>query len=411
MKSVGHRWGPLLDMETDDPEIGGEDSEDAREKHQGGPQDILHSEQEIQTGDNTNREGNRYKTDSTDSKAKKDENERKDRKETRYLSDSEYNEKKQKLFRYAKTDNEEGLLCELDVMQRDQKNELFRETDDRGNSALHYAAKAGNLNICKLVYNTGESESLYKRVKQLASRCESEDAGDKLVARGQNKMTPLQFAARYGDEGRETHVWECMKWIMEECEKKRSIWNGKEDNYNIHLTDKYGFSILHHAIQNTNWHWETQPSVVKELLMSKHKFRIGDMDRQGNTSLHIAAQFDTQEKHKIFDIFYELRNDETVSSKEFNACMKKNAQGQTPLHIACSVGNLESVRQLFSALKGTSNETTEATSLMKSIIDIKDIDGYNPITIAIENNNLELVNELIKEGADVSEHVIDFAAR
>ena len=102
MKSVGHRWGPLLDMETDDPEIGGEDSEDAREKHQGGPQDILHSEQEIQTGDNTNREGNRFKTDSTDSKAKEDENERKDRKETRYLSDSEYNEKKQKLFRYAK---------------------------------------------------------------------------------------------------------------------------------------------------------------------------------------------------------------------------------------------------------------------------------------------------------------------
>ena len=88
----------------------------------------------------------------------------------------------------------------------------------------------------------------------------------KLVAKGQNKMTPLQFSAMFGDEGREEQVCEFMKWVMEDLEKKREkehswIWKGKDDKYDIRLKDMYTFRILQHAIKNTNS--ETEPVVVE----------------------------------------------------------------------------------------------------------------------------------------------------
>ena len=61
-------------METDDPEMGGEDSEDAREKHQGGPEDILHSEKEIETRSNKNSERSYDITHSNDNRDKKGRN-------------------------------------------------------------------------------------------------------------------------------------------------------------------------------------------------------------------------------------------------------------------------------------------------------------------------------------------------
>ena len=123
-------------------------------------------------------------------------------------------------FVREKSDNVEDLESELEGLPRRQMNRLFRETDERGNSALHYAAKAGNLGICKFLYNK-EDKAQSESVKQFVARSDSEDEGANLVAKGQNKMTPLQFAARYGDKGREEEVWECMKWIMEECERKK----------------------------------------------------------------------------------------------------------------------------------------------------------------------------------------------
>ena len=116
----------------------------------------------------------------------------------------------------------------------------------------------------------------------------------------------------------------------------------------------------------------------------------------------MAAQFDTQQKNKILDIFFELKD--SISSDELNTCIKTK-------NIACRVGNLEFVRQLFAALKGTLEARPGGGPLTKSIIDSKDNDGYDPMTLAIESNNLHLVIELIREGGDISKNVINSVAR
>ena len=94
-------------------------------------------------------------------------------------------EKKQKLFKHAR-DKEQGGECNLGDLRAElrgltqvQVTQLCRSRDERDNTALHYAAKAGNLDICKLLQRKGAD----------------------INAKGQNKMKPLQFAARYGDEG------------------------------------------------------------------------------------------------------------------------------------------------------------------------------------------------------------------
>ena len=90
-------------------------------------------------------------------------------------------EKTQKLFKYARAkDKHEELKKDLLNIAGKQRRELCQREDERHNTALHYAAKAGNLETCKFLVEQGAD----------------------IKALGQNKMSPLQFAARYGDENK-----------------------------------------------------------------------------------------------------------------------------------------------------------------------------------------------------------------
>ena len=324
--------------------------------------------------------------------------------ETKRSEESEYYEKKQKLFKYARDKNlrdSKTATSNLRTLKNDFKSipetrdKLFKDTDERGNTALHYAAKAGNLEICQLLYNEGQ--------------------GADVNARGQYEMNPLQFAARYGDEKRPGDVWACMDWIINvyKASKKTSrdsvrssrgrvLRTKKEKDtiqFDIHEKDKYDFTILHHAIQNTNW--EENPIVVEKLLESR-EFKITEADKQGNTSLHLAAQFDKQEGHRILDIFLDNEN---IPEEDLKSCIKhKNLLGKTPLHVSCGVGNPESVVQLLTKGK-------ELKIDVKEIINSSDNDGYHPLNLAIESGNLEMMNTLIEEGVPVTEDAINTAAR
>ena len=293
-------------------------------------------------------------------------------------------DKKQKLFKCVRNkdknkDPKDQLISVLGSLSAEEKKNLVKETDERGNTALHYAVKAGNLEICKHLHESGAD----------------------LNAKGQNKMKALQFAARYGDENRAMEVWECMEWIMDELRDNRSSGKGdKEEKYDVRERDKYDFSLLHHAIQNTNW--EATPVVAQELL-KLGEFKVTDVDKQGNTSLHLAAEFDKQERHKILDVF--LDKNQNIPPEELKECIeKRNKQGKTPLHIACGVGNPDSVKQLLEATK-------ELGIKVPSIIDLPDNDGQHPLHLAIESGNLDMMQILMEEGVVVSQEAVTCAIR
>ena len=293
-------------------------------------------------------------------------------------------EKKQKLFKCAR-DKEFKLLGQLKSLlaglSMDERKKLSRSTDERGNTALHYAVKAGNLEVCEQLHKSGAD----------------------INARGQNKMKPLQFAARYGDEGRAEEVWTCMQWIMDVS--RTSVRSGdSEVVFDVREKDKYDFTLLHHAIQNTNW--EETPTVARKLLESK-EFKVTEVDKQGNTSLHLAAEFDKQETHTILDVFLEEDQNQRfrIDEKDLRACIeKRNNQGKTPLHIACGVGNPDSVGQLLEATKKLGVH-------VPSVIDSPDNDGQHPLHLAIESGNIEMMKILMNEGVIVSKDAVSCAVR
>ena len=295
-------------------------------------------------------------------------------------------EKTQRLFKYASARDKQSVFKKelLDIKDQEQRTKLCRKTDERSNSLMHYAAKAGNLGICKFL-------------------CEE---GADLHAFGQSIMTPLQFAARYGDERKGKEVWMCMEWIMEEEDNSFITYKEKE----IFFDGRNDLSILHHAIQNTNW--EEDPVVVQELIKTR-KFKVTDADKQGNTCLHLAAQFDTQDDHTLLEAFLpsdDERNgfcsQDYIDWKDLEKCIvTENKAGMTPLRLACSVGNPDSVEQL---LKIANNAESINVS---HIINSPNSNGSLPMSLAITSRNLKMVDILMKKGAKVNEDTIITAAR
>ena len=77
----------------------------------------------------------------------------------------------------------------------------------------------------------------------------------------------------------------------------------------------------------------------------------------------------------------------------------------TPLHLACAVGNEDSVEQLLGVAR-------DAKSISVSeIINNRDSNGSLPISLAITSKNLKMVEILLENGATVNEDTIFTAAR
>ena len=320
-----------------------------------------------------------------------------------------FEEKKNQLFKIARNTELDlqsslnQLSEELEGLRDEDLKTLMLAKDEKGNTALHGAAKAGNLEICQILV----------------------DRGADLNATGENGMKILPFAARYGDEKRVEEVWKCMKWIVTETKKldlkkqrkSRRKKQPKSNEEEIEMQvqnpetkgelffdakdkDKYNFNILHHAIQNTNW--AKNPMVVQRLIETG-KFPITDTDHQGNTCLHLAAQFDKQVDDKIFDTIVESKQEVVVS--EITKCIKKrNDRGMTPIHIACAVGNEETLKDLIKVCR--ENEIDVA-----KIINSHDKNGLYPLCHAISNKNLEMVKMLLSEGSNVVQDTMLRAAR
>ena len=262
-----------------------------------------------------------------------------------------YNKKKQQLFKCSFEKDADFRVFTKEAGHNQVFQKLIQDRDNHGNTVLHYAAKAGNLKACKIL-KTG---------------------GADMKAQNKNKMTPLQFAARFGD-GKPRDVFKCIEMMMKEERKKNMT------------------GILHHAIQNGNWGTETH--VAKELIKSG-RCKISEKDQYGNTSLHLAAMSDRDNDHKILDLFLD---DENICTKDdLIECLKeRNNKGRTPYHIACYVGNHESVEQLIQ--KGTELDVD-----VSDILNSRDNSERLPIYIAIDSNNVKLLEVLVSKDIDLAE--------
>lgn len=101
-----------------------------------------------------------------------------------------------------------------------------------------------------------------------------------------------------------------------------------------------------------------------------------DRDKQGMSPLHLAASNKHMETCKLL-----LRKGSDVASL--------NSHQRTPLHLAVQAGSLETVRLLLSPM-------------LPNTLEIKDADGNTPLHIACWLNRLEILRFFLDQGADVT---------
>ena len=202
---------------------------------------------------------------------------------------------------------------------------FLNQRDERGNTPQHYAAKGGHLEVLRVL----------------------DEKGANLQAKGQNNLKVIQFAARYGENEKE--VWKCIEGIREM--EKPTIWKPLSKGLDIGEQDKYGFNILHQAIQNEHWRDKEDSStksddrnqfrgsfIIKEILNLKD-IKVGHSDFQENNTLHLAL---LHKKPEVAAFILGRAKGIPEKEKKLREVLKqKNKGGKMPLHIACQKSNTD----------------------------------------------------------------------
>merc|ERR1711915_1101281 len=235
-----------------------------------------------------------------------------------------------------------------------------------------------------------------------------EREGANLQASGQNDMKVIHFAARYGKD--QIKIWKCIKKIRDL--ETPSRWKPWKKGIDIDERDKYGFNILHHAIQNGRWEplktegflsqGDQTTSAASEIkdrpiiqeIIDLKEFKIGDCDKKDNNTLHLAL---LHGKPEVCILLYKRINGRKEKEESFLKALKqKNSTGKTPLHIACQKCNMEGLTADYEDVIRTF--TKEAKKKKERLLVDQDQDGKTPLDLAIESGSETAVKILLTEG-------------
>lgn len=136
---------------------------------------------------------------------------------------------------------------------------------------------------------------------------------------------------------------------------------------NVNCTDNRGWTCLHEAAANDSFQ-------CLKLILENEDVRPLVETHEGHTALYLACRF----KSSIKTIKYLLDTTPDIANYGSN-------EGVTPLHIACSQGNIELIKLLVD---------------YGAIIDVQDFDGDTPLHDAVLSSQYEVIATLLHAGAD-----------
>lgn len=174
----------------------------------------------------------------------------------------------------------------------------------------------------------------------------------------------------------------------------------------VAATDKDGLTPLHFAVQSN------QGEVLQLLLRSGADPNAADFKTQ-DTPLHLACDVTrglsrdssrdhpgTQDAELVRLLVGDPRTD----------CLKQNASGMTPLHVAASNGNVEAAQDIiFNSLERAHlaqdrrvDGDSEAESPLSAVLNAPLNDGRTALHVACAKNESQMAELLISFGADVN---------
>ena len=283
----------------------------------------------------------------------------------------------QYIFKIVKDGKTERLSKLQENYGEKKMKKWLTSRDEKFNTPLHYASMNTDLPMM---------EWLLTNIKL------------KVEEKGQHQMVALHFAARYGkppkpmrpkEEVSVVRVDICQVKYYREKRIRRlgPLWSiccrgavtGEAESVNHsrlqssvrNVKDKYGFTVLHHAVYRENI------PLVNKLLELKG-LRPEERDEQGNNALHLAAQ------GKNVSLVKRL-----MSPRHMEMILERNREGQTPLHIAAGTGSKQVIKALLESEEG------------KKTLETEDCRHQTPLLIASSVGNKEVMELLINHGASV----------
>jgi serine/threonine-protein phosphatase 6 regulatory ankyrin repeat subunit B len=237
--------------------------------------------------------------------------------------------------------------------------------DDKGFTPLHLAAQQGHVEVVeRLLQFKGPSQlALVDGAANTSVHLTSESghtkeemllelAANEVNINGTNNdgNTPLHLASEEG------HV-EMVQVLLGHISKSGFNWKNNDGNTPLHLATNSG-----HA------------EVVK-LFLEQTTFKLifnGEDNNIGNTLIHHATKNGDVEVVKVL-------LQQTTFTLNLN---EENADGDTPLHLACGEGHDKVVQFLLENVRGLN-------------INAKNDDENTPLHLAIDNGNVEVVKVLL----------------
>jgi ankyrin repeat protein len=270
------------------------------------------------------------------------------------------------------------LLKGLNYISDVEKLRLASQQDRRGNTALHYACIAKNIEYVKLLLNLDKQKDTLLYITNhegdypIHLTCKAGDLEtlglisdyyDSLDVTNASGETPLMHACHLGNVGCVLSLLNLRKHLIAA---------------DMTVTDNRKQTAFHHACISG-------AKELVQLLLSENNLdstfmnlkevKINDLDDHGNTALMLAVQ------HGHFDVVYYLI--ETAQASIAN----KDNDGWTVLHYASDLGNA----------------TVLALLLRYKHLNIEEADnkGWTPLMHAVAGGNLDCAQMLIDHGADL----------
>jgi len=160
--------------------------------------------------------------------------------------------------------------------------------------------------------------------------------------------------------------------------------------YLINVKNSHGKTPLHIAVEN-------QKLEMVNLLLDNKGADVNATNKDGDTPLDVALTLDNNEvRQAIYEkvnktnvMLEAIKNDKPVMLKYLleQGADVNATNGHTPLHIAVEYENLDMVQLLLNK-----NANINATNK----------DGDTPLHIAVENENLDMIPLLLEKGANVN---------
>lgn len=280
------------------------------------------------------------------------------------------------LHQIARDNDVENLKIQIE----NDQNELERRIDDLDEkrlSALHYAARYSHYQTIQLLL----------------------DLGADINRRGDDEMTPLQYAARYGKKAsnQALSAFDKRKVSRISTSGSNSPLLSRGDNpdeeklnttqqtmnlliengANVNAKDKYNLTALHHAAIRGN-------ETAIECLLEAKDIEEEPKDVQDSTPLHLAA---TYNNYNVANLLLRKKANPRSFDKDH----------RTPLHEACLEGHFSIARLIL-----TESEREFGQEYVSNIMRDKDDDGSTPLLLAVGSGRSEIVKMLLERKDNVN---------